>query len=338
MHKQKWPIVAVVGFLVSGCSLGLEGVGAGATAADDAARCEALASGMGLNLQVRQTNHFLVMSTVGSDSDSLIGRFLDQVADRFVGSFTEAGFSLTPPPDRLICVCLSSYGELDAYGRRADGTEASWMDGYYSYRTNRVAVVRLGAAGRGPGGGSSSPSAGIAAYAYSPEDAAVGEGLNLTTTTHELAHQLAFNSGLQRRDVTNPFWLTEGLATNFEADCSGSYGLARQVSRYRSRLAEVRARGRLMPLEQFVGMAEPPVGRDQALRDSYAQAWGLFHFLLQHRREQLKGYMSSLAASPGGRLDAGSLRRGFIDAFGPVESLERDFLRSIDGTPGGGTP
>jgi hypothetical protein len=290
---------------------------------------------MGLTMHTHPTNHFLVVSAADSESDLATGRFLDQVAERFYQSFAQAGFSLSPVGYKLVCVCLNSYGELDAYGRKADGAEASWMDGYYSYRTNRVAVVRVGGPRQPRADAPLPPPADGAAYAYSCGKAALGDGLNLTTTTHEVAHQLAFNSGLQKPDATYPFWLTEGLATNFEADSSGSYGLAQQASRYRGRLADIKARGRMVPLGQFTGMINAPAGHEQEIRDAYAQAWGLFAFLLQHRREQLKGYMASLAGAPLGYQDSPSLRRGFMATFGPIDLLEKEFVSFIDGPAGG---
>lgn len=330
VQKPGWLIGAAFSLLTAGCSRGLVGV----TPEGDAARCVSLASEMGVRLQMHPTNHFLLMSTANSESDRATGRFLDQVAERFYGSFGQAGFSLSPPGYKLVCVCLDSYGELDAYGRKADGAEASWMDGYYSYRTNRVAVVRVGGTRRPQGATPLLPPGDGAAYAYSCGEAALRDGLNLTTATHEVAHQLAFNSGLQNPDATYPFWLTEGLAANFEADSSGAYGLAQQTSRYGRRLGDVKARGRLVPLAQFVGMIDAPAC-DQEIREAYAQAWGLFAYLLQHHREQLKGYLASLGEAPFGYQDSESLRRRFVAAFGAIDLLEKEFASFIGSCAGG---
>jgi hypothetical protein len=331
VQQRIWLSAAVLGLLSAGCSQGLEGVGAGVSPGSDAQRCVSLASRMGLNLQACPTSHFVLVSSSDGASAPALGQFLDQVVDRFYTSFSQAGFSPHPLSDRLICVCLDSYRDLDAYGREADGTEASWMDGYYSYRTNRIAVVRVGGGGRGQGAGPAPGSAGSkAAFSPSSSGLAGGGGLNLTTVTHELSHQLAFNSGLQRRDAIYPFWLTEGLATNFEADSSGSYGLAGQASRYRSRLVDVKARGKLLTLDHFAGTIDAPVGHDQEIRDAYAQAWGLFSYLLQHRREQLRAYMSDLASPLAPHQDAQSLHRRFVETFGPAEKLDGEFRAFVD--------
>lgn len=278
-------------------------------------------------------DHFLLLSSNSDNGTAATGQFLEQVHNRFYETFGQAGFSLRPIPDKLICVLLDSYAQLDAYGRAADGAQASWMDGYYSYRTNRVVFVRTGGVARAGDSGPSSYSAARAAAVSDPSrgQASCGQ-FNPRTASHELAHQLAFNSGLQRRDVTYPFWLTEGLATNFEADNPGSCGVPSQDSRYRSRLASAKAGRNLITLGQFVGMTELSSSSTQSTINSYAQAWGLFHFLLQHHRKELRQYMADLAQAFPAHQDAQSLQRRFISAFGPIEPLEREFLRFADGS------
>lgn len=284
-----------------------------------------------MDLQPCQTERFILLSSADRVSAAATGRFVDQVCARFYESFGRAGFDLKPPPDKLVCVCFNSYDELDAYGRAADGTEASWMDGYYSTRTNRIALVRASAGGRSQ---AQRPVVSLAGRAAAVSDPSAGsassDGLSLKTATHELAHQLAFNSGLQKRGVTYPFWLMEGLATNFEADPSGAYGLGPKSSNYRSRLAAVKARGTLIPLDRFAGMTVLPAGQKEATLEAYSQAWGLFNFLLTHHRAELKSYMSQLSDCGFAPQDEQSLKRRFVSVFGPQEALEKDFRRFID--------
>lgn len=294
MRLHRLRIILWVGLLCGGCSSGLQGVGAGATAAGDANNCVQAGSAIGSRLQIHQTQHFVLLS---ADSDVAAGQFLDQVYQRFYESCSQAGFALNAPPDKLICVSLASYSQLEAYGRQADGTNAEWMDGYYSYQTNRIAVVH---------------SAG---------------GFNTMTTSHELAHQLAFNSGLQRRGVAYPFWITEGLATNFEAPSPQSCGLEAKGSRYQSRLAQAKAGRRLMPLEQFIAMTTMSAAQERSAGECYAQAWGLFRYLMQTHRPWLRQYMAELASPWSAGESPASMRSHFIRVFGPIEPLEKDFLR-----------
>ncbi|MCY2928859.1 MAG: DUF1570 domain-containing protein [Planctomycetota bacterium] len=261
----------------------------------------------------------------------MTGRSLDQVYRRFYEQFNRAGFEPKTPPDKLVWVCLDSYRALEAYGRAADGAEVSWMNAYYSHRTNRVAAAMMGGVRTAQAAGRPSGSAGkLAASGDSDSGEAVVGGLSVRTITHELTHQLAFNSGLQRRGATYPFWLTEGLATNFEADSPDSVGLGREEARYRQRLIEAKALGRLIPLERFLAMTEWNAGQGAATRYAYAQAWGLFHYLMATRPAALRAYMAELASPWLGPQDGESVRRRFVAAFGPAGPLEEDFRRSID--------
>ena len=149
MYKFATLLFAVSCLLAGGCSSIPVNLTAGVTPAADASRCVSLGSQMGLALQVHRTNRFLVVSDSGSSS-AAAGQSMEQIADRFYASFVQAGFSVTQPSEKLVCVVLDSYHDLDTYGRMADGIEASWMGGYYSYRTNRLrgfSRARPGASG-----------------------------------------------------------------------------------------------------------------------------------------------------------------------------------------------
>lgn len=325
-------IVVALGLCLAGCFTSSLCLGAGHTGNEDAARCIALASGIGQNLQVCSTDHFLLLTAADNASAADTGRFLERVQNRFYDSFSQAGFTPKPLHDKLVCVCLNSYSQLDAYARVADRVDASWMDGYYSYATNRIAVVRSCAVtpqqAQGPADSTGQKAATYRSLVHTSTDAA---GLNLRTVTHEMAHQLAFNCGLQKRDVAYPFWVTEGLATNFEADRCGSFGLDSKDSVQRPRLAATKARGRLLPLEQFAAMTDLAAS-GQAAGDAYAQAWGLFNYLYQTHRQALISYMSGASQAWPATQDRASHLRRFVNAFGPIESLEIAFLRFADDT------
>ncbi len=283
----------------------------------DADRCITAASRTGADLQSCQTDHFILLSSADGPSAASTGALLERMRQRFIASFDAAGFSLQLSPDRLVCVCLDSYQQLESYARLVDDVEASWMGGYYSYRTNRVAFVRFPSAARAPANAAPSASS-KAVAAYCGRE---GDGMNLRTVTHEMTHQLAFNSGLQPKSVEYPFWATEGLATNFEADDPAACSLSRSDAGYMARLARAKAAGRLIPLAQFVAMTGVS-SDDQAARDAYAQAWGLFHYLFLNRRPQLQQYMARWSPNQ-------SPQRQFTDAFGPIAPLERDFQRFL---------
>jgi hypothetical protein len=330
--RLKFLAVLVCGSLLAGgCA-----VNRSLTGAEDAACCVAHSSQMGLNLQTSQTNHFMVLSSGNGASAATTGRLVDQICQRFYQSFGQAGFAPDPLGGKLVLVCFDSYQAMEAYARTEDDAEVSWMDAYYSFRTNRVSVVLSGQRAAPAAAGRPAATAGkVAAFADPGAGGPADSSVNFRTLTHELGHQLAFNSGLQRRDVTYPFWTTEGLATNFEADSSGALGLGREEPLYRDRLVEAKARGRLVGLEQFVGMTELPAGGSHTTREVYAQAWGFFHYLFQYHPRELRQYMADLASPLSG---SQSLHNRFVAAFGPIEPIEKDFLRFVDGAQSAARP
>jgi hypothetical protein len=114
-------------------------------------------------------------------------------------------------------------------------------------------------------------------------------------TTHEAVHQLAFNSGVQKPGVMYPFWLSEGLACNFEtADASKPFGPYMDNAGRRQRLLEAHGAGRLMGLESFVSLTRLP-SDPGAVADLYSEGFGLFQFLFRKRHEQMRRYLVKLA-------------------------------------------
>jgi hypothetical protein len=130
------------------------------------------------------------------------------------------------PPRGLVCVLLAQE-DFVAYGARADDVDVSWAVGYYAPRSNHLVITR---------------------------------GTDPRTISHELAHMMSYNTGIQSRMRASPFWFTEGLATDFE----------NTPEIYRARLEH----GRRIPEAQFLRMTGPP---PSGISDAYAQAWDYFH-------------------------------------------------------------
>ena len=74
----------------------------------------------------------------------------------------------------------------------------------------------------------------------------------------------------------------------------------------------------------------PSICPEDALLDAYSQAWGLFCFLFERHRGELKEYMSQLSGSWFAPQDEQSMKRRFVSVFGPLEALEKDFRQFID--------
>lgn len=111
----------------------------------------------------------------------------------------------------------------------------------------------------------------------------------LHTVRHEGFHQL-LDSELERP----PLWLNEGLAEYFAAAREGRGGW-RDGKLNEGRLAALKGTyaGRLLPLERYLYQSHAEFMRDPGR--SYAQAWGLVHFLRHSSREN-QGLLEALMA------------------------------------------
>jgi hypothetical protein len=288
-----------------------------------------LGSLTGTAFETTSTEHFTIVHEAGAGGIAGTGVALEAAYRHFYNVFAATGLQLSPSRDRLVWICFPQQNGFNSYALRAEGMDLSWLDGYYSTLTNRVAVVQpnVQVAEEEP---ASPPRMGgfrITLAANKQNEKVLpmaprGLGFDVTRLTHELAHQLAFNSGIQKRGVMYPIWVSEGLATNFECDgLSTGSTLPANTARGGS-LATAYAAGELVPLRQFVVQTRVPADMD-ASRSRYAQAWAFFRFLLTEHPESLRAYLHREANQPAGRCDANVMLGRFVEAFGAPESLER---------------
>ena len=151
--------------------------------------------------------------------------------------------------------------------------------------------------------------------------APAGQRLDMTRLTHELAHQLAFNSGIQKRGVMYPVWVSEGLATNFESSSLADAGVLPSNSARSSCLGTTYAAGELIPLRQLIVQTRVPADA-HASRQHYAQAWAFFRFLLTERPAGLRLYLHRISQLPAGRRGEEVMLGEFTEVFGAPETLD----------------
>ncbi len=238
---------------------------------------------------------------------------LDSFCDEFIRMLDDAGFEVARPSARLVWVGFDDRGQFDRYVARWERMNLSRLEGYYSTRTNRVATVMP----NGQAGAARAP-------ASQPGDETAPLGVSLM---HEAAHQLSFNCGLLKRGVMYPLWVTEGLATNFEVGARKRMG---ENGPRCSRLIDARAGCEITPLAELAVATRVPADRDDA-RQLYAEAWGLFRFLLDSRAAELKRYLESAARMPEGRRSPEAMKAEFESAFGPIGKLEQSWVRFVAG-------
>ena len=300
---------------------------------------------LGADFATHITDHFVLAHAPDqAEWARRTGRLLESTHAEFRGTMQRAGFTLQPPPEKLTWIYFESRARFLDYARKADRLDMAWSEGYYSARTNRVALlpkagrqppeIRADRDPRGQRRGTPTESGRSLAEGVGVADGPGGRdapAINLKRTRHEAAHQLAFNLGLQKRGVMYPLWVSEGLATSFEVgtDYPSLAGLDRDNPARRRRLIDAAAHGRLLPLSRFVSLASVQAADAPALRDLYAQSWGFFHFLLKHRRHALERYLAALRRAEPGWRNRQAMHREFLRHLGPIESLHLPWHRFL---------
>ncbi len=279
---------------------------------------------------------------------------LEKTHDVFYQSFRKAGFRALPLEKRLVCVLFQEHTDFAAYAKRVDHADLGWSSGYYSSRTNRIAffndesspkfaeveqqiaaldktIADLAEQLR-----AASHNTALASQYRKQLDAARDEqrrlrniiksisGLtNAGKTTHEATHQLAYNSGLHEFNVMYPFWLVEGLATNFEAaDPTANFGPHIENTSRRKMLKECMAANRLPTFNDLLVVTKPPTENLQLTNDLYNESWALFQFVYKKHQDQLRTYVQNLAKGPKGPRTEDQLRQDFRTAFGQIGDIE----------------
>lgn len=330
---------------------------------DEAAVAE-IVSRLGSGFRVTQTRHFVVISDCDVSwtrgREAMLERAYRQVfrfADRL-------GISVYTPEAKLVCVLIDDYETYRAFADEHDSVSAHWMAGYYTASANRVvfyndetgpqfkaAEERLLAYSRDADQARREAREAqrrrdrnaVAAFGARAdlldshvanererlaETAAV---LSMSKTIHEATHLVAFNAGLQLRSRQYPFWLTEGLATNFETESmDGSFGPEQSVARRDGELSQTMDEGRLMPLREFVQLVSVPDASSDLAAAMYPQAYSLFQHAARYDRGALRGILEDLNNEPAGPISAERLLVLFERHFGDVEAYERRWLRRLE--------
>jgi hypothetical protein len=272
------------------------------------------------------TRHYVICFDTSRAYAQWCGALFERLYDVFVNYWRQAGLEPSAPPRPLVVVIFASRQRYEAFAARDLGAAADRVVGYYNLLTNRVTTFDLtGSAALARPAGRSAARAGLEILA-SPEAAGL-----VATLVHEATHQMAFNAGLHRRLAPVPLWVSEGVATFFEApDLASDRGWKGIGNVNGPRLETFLASARPGDLEAIVLGDEPFRRPDQAV-DAYARAWALTFYLAQTRKAAFVAYLRGIARkepladdSPAERL------RDFTDAFGATPAaLEEPMLRYL---------
>ena len=251
---------------------------------------------------------------------------------------------------------FADHDDYVAYGLKYDNAQLGWAAGYYSTKTNRItfyderqspqfeqvkqkitelngAADQLRQAIRTAAGQNNHAlvteyrrqleSVSKQANWYRNRHEAISQIGNASKTVHEAVHQLSFNSQLQSRRVFYPFWLSEGLATNFETDNPArAFGPLHPNDWRKNALRDAESKDKLVPLKTLVAVGRPDTTDAYSLDVMYNQSWALFGYLFRYEREALDTYLREIKNTPAEIRDGATLRKEFVDAFGDLDLLQ----------------
>lgn len=156
----------------------------------------------------------------------------------------------------------------------------------------------------------------------------------VATIVHEATHQIAFNSGMQKRFADNPVWLAEGLAMYCETPdlySSRSWGGIGKVNYDRWDLYRENANNDAVGTLQSLIVDDKRFKDPRTAVDAYAEAWAWTYFLMTWHNEEFVAYINELASRPM-MSDAGKKGRlaDFTKHFGSnFAALEEEFYRRM---------
>ncbi len=304
-----------------------------------------------------ESQNFVVLSNAPRDWTNQRLALLERTHFQFTRIMKLMGIQAVPAEEKMICILFAEHADYAEFAERTDKVRAPWVAGYYASVSNRIVMyddatgptfaranqqiaelekqadeARLQARRV-----DRSQAARAEDYAKRVREHAEREGERIRSliraasdakAVHEAAHLIAFNCGLQSRTKRYPFWLTEGLATNFEAeDATGAFGPDRPIeARERDFKARMEA-GELVPVSELVALADIEHYESEHAGAVYAQSYALFRYLFRTRRDALGQMFRDIQREPAGPIGPERMLELFEARFGPAHLVEREWLR-----------
>ncbi|MBC7816830.1 MAG: DUF1570 domain-containing protein [Planctomycetaceae bacterium] len=282
----------------------------------------------GKGFEIGTTRHYVVLAPSGRAAD--YAAIFEEQYSTLQRYFRTRNFSLTEPQFPMVAVVFATQKQFIEYANRDGSKVMANMQGYYSPRTNRVALFE-------PAGKSVAVSALDRFSASRPSVFGAIKTDLKDTMIHEATHQVAYNIGLHSRVGETPRWVVEGMATVFEAEgmrTAAAGNLPKQRlnwERYVVFQNFVQTK-RLQPksLRSFI---ESDHLYESAVLDFYAQSWALTFFLVETRPRNYSAYLKRIAArDPFAEYPAKERLADFKETIhADVDWLDTQFVKYIEG-------
>lgn len=247
----------------------------------------------GSRYDISKTDRYVVVHPWGPSS--VFAPPFEAMHARFVDFFESNGIELRPVGNPQVAIVLRSRSDFNRYLINEVEAQDSRIGGYYSRTSNRITT-------------------------FDPQGLIRQKGDDWLYTAgpiiHEATHQSAFNTGLHNRFAPPPKWISEGVATLFEAR---GFNHATDFTELRDRVNPERLKvlRRRIAKGSVRNALFQLIANDNLFRSdvelAYALSWGLSFYLYETQPEK---YFDLL------RKDA--KRKNFV-AYSPEQRL-RDFV------------
>ena len=270
-------------------------------------------------VRIHHTKHYVICYNTTRAYAEWSGALFERLHRAFINYWSRRGLDLTETPP-LVALVFRDRKSYRAYGRRELGEGIESIIGYYSYKTNRIAMYDLTEGRRG--------------RSAAQINAMMRRERTVATVIHEATHQLAFNSGLHQRFADIPLWLSEGLAIYFESpDLKSSRGWNTIGDVNRVRLGQFRKFARERTANSLLSLVASNDRFQTAgmASEAYAESWAFCYFLIRTEPKKFASYLKLLQEKEPLREDTVEERlEDFSRVFGKLpQEMNRDFLRHM---------
>tara|TARA_B100000029_G_scaffold406840_1_gene407570 strand:- start:1005 stop:2237 length:1233 start_codon:yes stop_codon:yes gene_type:complete len=278
---------------------------------------------LGPGFAVHRTRHYTIVSSADPRFAKWVGTLFERLRTAFLAYWKGRGVRLDAPEFPLVAIVLKDRQQFAKYVQAKTRVDPTRVTGFYNILTNRIILYDIA---RVPGRPPAATAVEIQRRLGSAPQA-------IATVVHEAAHQVAYNSGLNRRLADNPLWLVEGMAVFFETPDLRSRSGWRTVGKVNLprlvRFADFVRRRRQAGSLQTLVESDRRFRDDQQAADAYAEAWALNYFLLRTRKKSYGEYLERIGKKGVLRWDGPETRReDFEKAFGADwDTLDRAFLK-----------
>ncbi len=253
---------------------------------------------------------YVIASTADASTSRLVANTLRKHYVAYRTYMQRRGLPFQEPVFPLPVLVFGSRAEFVNYATRDLRKPVDeHFAGYYSLRTNRAAFTLEG----------------------------TSDWRGLGSLTHEVTHQLTYNTGFLKRFAHYPRWFLEGFATYFEVAGMGADGRLKwngigAVNSDRLEVFQAKRPGRLPDSIRDLVLFDRRFSGGKEAVEAYAEAWALTYFLAERRPRRFRNYLKILLGRPVLREYERSQRlEDFVSVFGEdFKLLDRAICTEMD--------